>query len=150
MKVYNAIPPAAIIDNTSATAVAIDTLGYNLLTVFFLLGATDIAVSKLCLTECATSGGSYTDITTPVTTLASGTTGDGRLPTATDDNGVFMIQIAVGGGNPNRLRYIKALYTGGDGAAGSYAASIAILSKGEIDAYDATTRGLAGQIIAQS
>lgn len=145
-KVYNAIPPAAILDNASAVPVVIDTLGYSLLTLFFILGATDIAAVKMCITECATSGGSYTDITTPVTTLAVGTTGDARLPTATDDNGIFMIQVAI---TPSRLRYMKALFTAGDGSAGTYTAAIAVLSKGEIDPYDATSRGLAGQIIAQ-
>lgn len=141
VKYQNIIPPAAIIDNTSATVLSyIDTSGFNHLTMIFQLGATDIATVAMKVQHCATSGGSYADISGAA---ASGTTGDGRLPTATDDNGLFMMSIPLTGVN----RYVKPVYTGGDGAAGTYLSCLAILSKAEQPPYDATTRGLAGQII---
>jgi len=136
-----AIAPAEILDNTAATGIAIDTLGYNRLTVLFLIGASDVDVAAMGLEECATSGGSYAAITA---TAAAGTTGDGRLPQDDDDNKLFMISIPI---TPSRLRYIKPAITAGNGSAGSYICAVYILSNGTVDAITSTTRGLGGQII---
>lgn len=138
-----AIAPAAILDDTAATGIAIDTLGYNRLTVLFLVGATDVDVAAMSLTECATSGGSYAAITG---TAASGTTGDGRLPQDDDDNKLFMISIPI---TPSRLRYVKAAITAGNGSTGSYLCAVYILSNGTKDAITSTSRGLGGEIIVE-
>ena len=50
-KWVQAIVPAAILDNTSATAVVIDTLGFDYMELPFCLGATDIAMTALYLQE---------------------------------------------------------------------------------------------------
>lgn len=145
MKLVNIIPPAAILDDASATVLNyIDTIGYDYLTMVFQLGATDIAAVAAYLTECATSGGSYTAITGAA---FSGTTGEGRLPTATDDNGLFVIYWYLGGAG---LRYVKPVFTAGNGSSGTFVSGIAILSNGEQPPFDATTRGLTGQIIGSN
>jgi hypothetical protein len=46
-KYVQAIPPAAIIDDSSATASEIDASGYDYLTIVLNLGATDIALTAL-------------------------------------------------------------------------------------------------------
>lgn len=137
-----AIAPAAILDDTAATAIAIDTWGgYKRLTIFFLVGATDVDVASMSVTECATSGGSYTTITG---TAASGTTGDGRLPQDDDDNKVFMISVPI---TPSSLRYMKAAITAGNGTSGSYLCAMYVLSDGPINSSDATSAGLGGRIV---
>lgn len=120
-----AIAPAAILDNTSATATAIDCAGYSYLEIPIQLGATDIAVTALKLQECATSGGSYTDITGA--SFSGGTNVDGvtlALPAATDDNQPHVFQVNLVG----RLRYIKVVCTFGDGSVGGFVAATARLS----------------------
>lgn len=140
-----AIAPAAILDNASATGIAIDTLGYGngRLNVFFLVGASDVDAAAMSLEECDTSGGSYAAI---AATAASGTTGDGRLPQDDDDNKVFMISIPI---TPSRLRFIKPVFTAGNGTLGTFVAAMYELSNGAIDASTSTTRGLGGQIIVE-
>ena len=121
-----AIAPAAILDNTSATATAIDTAGAAYIEIPVQLGATDIAVSALKLQECDTSGGTYTDITGA--TFNGGTSYDGvtlALPSATDDNQVHVFQGSLLG----RKRYIKVVRTFGDGTVGGFVAATARLSK---------------------
>lgn len=132
IKWVNANPPEAIHDNTSVTAVAVDALGFNEATFVISLGATDIAVTALKLTECATSGGSYSDVS------GASFTGS-NLPSATDDNGIWLIHVNLK--NPSRLRYYKVVITFGDGASGGYATCIAALGQGGLVPYDATTRG---------
>ena len=120
-----AIAPAAILDNTSATATAIDCRGSSYLEIPVLIGATDIAVTALKLQECDTSGGSYTDITGA--TFSAGTNVDGvalALPSATDDNQPHVFQVNLVG----RKAYIKVVCTFGDGTAGGYVSAVARLS----------------------
>lgn len=120
-----AIAPAAIIDNTSATATAIDCRGYSYLEIPVQLGATDIAVTVLKLEESDTSGSGYTDITGA--TFSAGTNVDGvalALPSATDDNQPHVFQVNLVG----RRRFIRVVCTFGDGAAGGFVAATARLS----------------------
>ena len=144
VKYVNCIPPAAIIDNTDATVAAIDTLGFGFVTVLFSLGATDVDAVAVKLTECATSGGSYTDISGAA---FAGTTGITRLPQDDDDNDLFAIQWKLGG---DGLRYIKPVFTAGNGSLGTYVSAVAILDQAEIVPYDADTRGLTGMIIGSN
>ncbi|MGB0973235.1 MAG: hypothetical protein ACPGVG_20115, partial [Mycobacterium sp.] len=48
--------PAAIVDNASLTTAEIDTVGYDYARVLVILGATDIAMTALTVTESDTSG----------------------------------------------------------------------------------------------
>jgi hypothetical protein len=121
-----AIAPAAILDNTSATATAIDCRGAAYAEIVLQLGATDIAVTALKLQECDTSGGSYTDVTGA--TFSGGKDTDGgtlALPSATDDNQTCVFQVNMLG----RKAYLKVVATFGDGTSGGFISGIARLSK---------------------
>ena len=120
-----AIAPAAILDNTSATAAEVDTRGYGYCEIPIQLGATDIDVTVLKLQESDTSGGSFADI--PGATFSAGTNVDGvalALPSATDDNQPHVFQVNCIG----RKRYLKVVCTFGNGAAGGFVAATARLS----------------------
>jgi hypothetical protein len=122
----NCIPPAAILDNASATTVEIDTLDADYLTVVLNIGATDIAMTALKLTESDTAGSGHADITGA--TFSGGTNTDGTalaLPSATDDNQVCVFQVDLRG----RKRYIDIVATFGNGSAGGFIAGTAVLSK---------------------
>ncbi|QDV86924.1 hypothetical protein [Planctomycetes bacterium TBK1r] len=121
-----AIAPAAILDNTSAAATAIDTKDARYAEIVLQLGATDIAVTALKVQECDTSGGSYTDVSGA--TFDGGTDIDGTalaLPSATDDNQTCVFQLNLDG----TKRYLKVVATFGDGTSGGFIAGIARLSE---------------------
>lgn len=121
-----AIAPAAILDNTSATATEIDCKDYSYLEIPIQLGATDIAVTALKLQESDTSGSGFADITGA--TFSGGTSVDGvtlALPSATDDNQPHVFQVNLVG----RKRYIKVVCTFGDGSVGGFVAATARLSQ---------------------
>lgn len=125
-KYVAAVSPAAIIDNASATATAIDCKGSRYAEIIVCLGATDIAVTALKLQECETSGGSYTDITGA--TFNAGLDTDGTalaLPSATDDNQIAVFQVNL----DKRMRFIKVVATFGDGSVGGFVAAVARLSQ---------------------
>lgn len=123
-----------LLDNESATAVAIDTYGFDYLTLYSLIGATDIAMSALKLTECDTEGGSYTDVPGA---------GISPLPTATDDSKVFGWYVTLIG----RKRFFKIVATAGDGTAGVNFAALALLTRARKGTSNAAERGLAGQAV---
>lgn len=133
VKYVNVTPPAAIVDNASFATASIDTKGWNYVTILFILGAADIAMSALKLQESDTDS-SYADIT--------GATFAGSLPSATDDNKIYAFHVNLLG----RKRYLDVVATGGDGAAGTYGTCLAILSRGEQAPDTATLRGLGGQV----
>lgn len=123
-----------LIDNESATAVVIDSKGFDYLTLYALIGITDIAMSALKLQECDTSDGTYADVP------------DGDidpLPDADDDSSIYGFFVTLIG----RKRYFKLLATAGDGTAGVNIAALALLTRGKDGASDATSRGLAGQAV---
>ena len=137
-KYVASVPPAAIADDASFTATAIDTLNYDYCEVIVALGATDIAMAALQVKECATSGGSYAEITGLVAGTSDNIEGDtSALPTATDDNGLFVFQIDL----RNRKRYLKLVATAGDGTNGTYLASVARLSRGRETPSTSTLAG---------
>ena len=120
-----AIAPAAIIDNASATATAIDCAGASYLEIPVQFGATDIAVTALKLEESDASGSGYADITGA--SFSAGSNVDGvalALPSATDDNQPHVFQVNLVG----RKRYIRVVCTFGDGSAGGFVAATARLS----------------------
>lgn len=132
LKFVQAIANGAIIDNAAFTGIAIDTLGYNYLTLVIMFGAMDIAMAALKVTESDTSGGSYTDIVGADFSVLPAT-----LPSATDDNHLFGVHITL----RNRKRFIKIAATGGDGSAGTFATALAVLTQAESTPFDAAGRG---------
>jgi hypothetical protein len=138
-KVVQVIAPRAILDDASWTTVEIDTKGFRHCTIYFMLGATDIDISALKVQESDTAGSGHADITGLV---CSGTTGDARLPTATDDNLIFAFQIDLRG----RKRYLDLVATIANGSTGGFAAAWAVLSRAEEMPNTVAERGLAGEL----
>ena len=136
-KIVNVTPPGAIVDNTSFTTAEIDTLGWEYCTIYVILGATDIAMAALKLQESDTSGSGFADVS------GFDFSSDGTLPSATDDNGVFAFQVDL----TSRERYLDVVATAGNGAAGTYAAIVAVLSRGHEAGGSATARGLTGELL---
>lgn len=135
------ISPTAIVDNASWTTNEIDTAGYDYLKIHFILGANDIAIAALAVTESDTSASGHANVTGLV---ASGTTGDGRLPTATDDDNIFSFFVDLRG----RKRYIDVTATNGDGTVGGYAAGMYELCRAKETPTTSSEQGLGGRFIA--
>lgn len=133
--------PAAIVDNASWTTVEIDTVQsgvkYNYADIYVMFGAMDIAVTAFKVQESDTSGSGFADVTNAV----GGT--DFTLPSATSDNTLWCIRLDL----RKRKRYLDLVLTGGDGAAGTYAAAWVVLSRGNETPVNATAHGLATEII---
>lgn len=122
--------PAAILDNTSATTNSIDSKGWDYLTIVCTVGATDIAAAALKL-QTSDTDSSYADLTGAI--FGTSTNIDGStsaVPSATDDNKIFIIEVDLRG----KKRFFDLVFTAGNGTAGTYFAAIAILSRGEISA----------------
>jgi len=136
-----AIAPAAILDNTSATATAIDCAGYSSLEIPIQLGATDIDITALKLEESDASGSGYADITGA--TFSAGTNVDGvalALPSATDDNQPHVFQVNLVG----RKRYIRVVCTFGNGTVGGFVAATARLSNPNVLSSVSTDKAAGG------
>ena len=138
-KFVNLIPPVAIKDNTAWVTTEVDTLGYDYATFIVNLGASDIAVAALKLTESDTSGSGFADVTGAIygtsATIAGSTS---ALPTATDDDDIFVIEVDLRGG---RKRYMDVSATAGNGTTGTYASGICILSRATNVPQTAAERG---------
>ncbi len=119
------VPPEAIKDNTAATAVAVDTLGYDYCTVVVTMGATDIAAAAMKITECATSGGSYADVTGLIAGTSNAITGSTSTLPDTTDNAIHVFEFPC----HDRLQFLKLAFTAGNGSSGSFQSAIAILSR---------------------
>lgn len=137
-KVVSVTPPAAIVDNAAYTTAEIDTLGYDYATVIAYLGATDIAMAALSVTESDASGSGHA----AVTGLVYGTSTDidgntSSLPAADDDNGFFAFEIDL----RSRKRYLDVSATAGDGTAGTFLTVFALLWRGDEQLQDAASRG---------
>jgi hypothetical protein len=131
--------PAAIVDNASFTTNAIDTAGFDYLQVVVTLGATDIAMTALKL-QTSDTDGSYADLTGAVFGTSNTIAGTAStLPSATDDNKLFIIEVDLRG----KKRFFDLVATMGDGSAGGFVAAVAILSKGEITPITAAGAGAA-------
>lgn len=119
---------------------AADGLGFHYASIYFQLGATDIAVAELSLYE-SDDDSTYTQITTPVTTNYA--TSPNTLPSATADGTCVAWFIDL----RNRKRYIRVNAKGGNGSVGAYAYSFALLWNADETPSTVTKRGLAQQII---
>jgi len=141
-KLVSVTPPAAIVDNAAYTTAEIDTAGYDYCRIVVYIGATDIAVAALQVTESDTSGSGYAAITESVVGTANNDTGSAStLPSATDDNKFFVFDIDLRG----RKRYLDLNLTAGDGSAGTFAAAYAELSRADIGDGKASDQSDVGQ-----
>jgi|GEM_PF-851730 len=140
-KWFPAIAPAAILDNAAATGIAIDTRGGDFLEIAVVIGASDIAAAGLSLTASATSGGTYTAVSNSVFGTDAGIDGTTSvLPSATDDNKVFLFTVDC---RKLPFPFVKVLFTAGDGTTGTYVAAIARLSNLEKSPTTSSEAGLA-------
>lgn len=142
-KLVSVTPPAAIVDNAAFTTGYVDTKGFDYARFIVYIGAIDIAVSVLKLTESDASGSGYADVTGAV--FGTSTDIDGStsaLPSSDDDNKFFVIDVDLRG----RKRYMDLSLTGGDGSAGTYAAVLCELFHGESCPVTKTARGVAGAL----
>jgi hypothetical protein len=131
-------PPAAIVDNTSYTVAELDTKGFDYCTIVCCLGATDIAMTALTVTESDTSGSGHANVTGLI--MGTSTNIDGStsaLPISTDDNTIQLFEVDLRG----RKRYLDVTATAGDGTAGTYMTILAILSKAEEAPVSMAERG---------
>lgn len=137
-KWLNLTPPAAIVDNASLTVTEIDTLGFDYAEIIVVLGATDIAMTALAVTESDTSGSGHANVTGLIFGTSDNTAGSTSvLPTATDDNDVFKFEIDLRA----RKRYLDVTATIGNGTAGTYAVVLARLSRSKTGVETATEAG---------
>jgi len=131
-------PPAAIIDDASATTAEIDTLGWDNVEIVVFLGATDIAMTALAVTESDTSGSGHVNVTGLVWGTSTNIDGNtSALPSATDDNTFQVAQIDMRG----RKRYLDLTATCGNGSAGTFLTAFARLSRGEVSPTSASDAG---------
>lgn len=140
--------PGAIIDNSAVTCNVIDCKGADFLRVGVMLGATDIALTVLKLTESdvASSGTALTnpnDVPGSVFGTDPNDTGStSTLPSATDDNKIYIFEVDLRG----RKRYVLPAITIGDGSTGAYVVAWAELHRNEIEPRTAAQIG-AGQLM---
>lgn len=128
VKFVNIVPPAAILDNASASTNEVDTLGYDYATIVLNLGATDIAMTALAVTESDSTGSGHANVTGLVWGTSANIDGStSALPIATDDDTIQVAQIDLKG----RKRYLDLTATFGDGTAGGFIAGVCILSRAE-------------------
>lgn len=126
-------------NNAAVTPLAIDTAGYAYAKIRVIFGVIGSAATVLRVTECDTSGGTYTAISG---TTASGTTGNNRLPQTTDAGKEFVFHIPLGGA---RKRYLNLELTTGT----TTLAAVAVeLSKANVMPDSNTEAGVAAQVFA--
>ena len=137
-KTVSITPPAAISDNATLTTTEIDTLGWSYMTIIVYLGATDIAMAALSVTQSDTAGSGHAAITGLVWGTSTNIDGStSALPSATDDNLFQVAQIDLKG----KKRYIDVTATTGDGAAGSFVTILGILSRPQVSPTSASEAG---------
>ena len=137
-KFQQVIAPVAIVDDASWTTAEIDTLDYDYLTVIVNIGATDVAMAALKLQSSDTTGTGFADVTG--LDCDGDTDIDGSaaaLPSATDDNNVVVFQVDLRG----HKRFFDLVATAGNGAAGTFASAVAILTKGAVAPTSTSTHG---------
>lgn len=131
--------PGAIVDNAAFTTATVDTRGFAFVTIVLLLGALDVALAAFKLRE-----GNASDMSDAADVSgADFSVSPATLPAATDDNKLYAVQVNLKG----RKRYLDLSLTGGDGAAGTYAAAFAILSHASEVPASAEARGFAQELI---
>lgn len=137
-KVVNVINPAAIVNNASPTSIVIDTAGAEYCSIFVLLGAIDIALTALKVQQSDASGSGFVDIAGADFSVSPAT-----LPSATDDNHFFGVEIDLRG----KKRYLSLVLTIGNGSTGGFATAWAELSRLKESPKNAAGQGLTQVLI---
>jgi hypothetical protein len=142
-KIVAVTVPVAIVDNASWTTIEVDTKGFEYATYYVMLGASDIAMTALAVTESDTAGSGHANVTGLIFGTSTNTAGStSTLPSATDDGLIFGFEIDL---RP-RKRYLDLTATAGNGAAGTFAVAWCELSRAHTTPDTATERG-ASQIL---
>lgn len=116
-KIVGMTPSQAIVDDASWTTAEIDTAGFDYAVVNVYLGASDIAMAALAVTESDTAGSGHANVTGLVFGTSTNTDGSAStLPSATDDNKFFGFLINLAG----RKRYLDLTATAGNGSTGTF------------------------------
>lgn len=138
-KYVSITPPAAIVDNAAFTTAEIDTKGWDFCQIVAYIGAIDIDVTVLQVTEADVSNTNHAAITGLVVGTAKNIDGaTSALPTAAGaDNKFVIFDIDLRG----RKRYLDLNVTGGDGSAGTFLAAWAVLSRGKEAPVSMAERG---------
>jgi hypothetical protein len=138
LKFAQAIAPA-VVDGATATAIVIDTLGFSELAIIVSHGVCDDALTAFKLQE-----GDTNSPTEDIDNADYST--DGTLPTNAYDGLItgFFVNLQ------NRKRYIKVVATAGASGNGQALSALALLARAETVPSDATSRGLAQELIVIS
>jgi hypothetical protein len=132
--------PKAISDNAAVTTATLDAVGAGWVTFLVVIGALDIAVAVLKLTESDDSGMSgAADVPGADFSVLPAT-----LPAATADDTIVAIHVNMLG----RKRYLDLTYTTGDGSAGTYSTVLAQLFDLQQTPDSATARGFTQELFA--
>ena len=130
--------PQVINTAGAVTTTEIDTLGYGYLELALMMGATDAALSTCKLSESdttgqTTNGADITGLIFGTSTNSAGSTSS--VPSATDDNKVFLFNVDLKG----RKRFLYLQIVVGAGTNGAYLAALARLSRGSTAPKSAAT-----------
>lgn len=135
-KLVSVTPPAAIVDNAAFTTAEVDTKGWDHARFIVYIGATDIAMAALQVTESDTTGANHVAIAGTVFGTAADIEGNTTaLPTDEADNTFVVIDIDLRG----RKRFLDLNMTAGNGSTGTFAAALCELYRG--DAMPLTVAG---------
>ena len=138
-KFFNAIPPGVIKDDAAFVSNVIDkqvVVPNDAKGVLFavLLGATDIAMAALKVMQSSVKTNATTLGGTPVAVKDTA-----AKPGALDDNGVALIYVPMDSWTE---QFLQVQATAGDGTAGTYLATLAIVDEpGVVDVSDLTSLG---------
>jgi len=139
-KYVSVTPPAAIVDDASYTTAEIDTNGFDYAKIIVYLGATDIAMTALAVTESDTTASGHANVTGLVYGTSTDIDGNtSALPSATDDNKFFVFEIDMRG----RKRFLDVTATAGDGTTGTFATILCELSRADETPVTASDGGAA-------
>ena len=137
-KWLNSAPPVAIIDDGSLAVTEIDTLGYDYAEIIVCLGATDIALTAMAITESDVTASGHANVTGLISGTSANIAGStSTLPSATNDNGIFLFEIDLRG----RKRFLDATITVGDGTVGGFYTCVTRLSRSKISPQTAAEKG---------
>lgn len=125
--------PAAAVNAAAFTTASVDLRGWGHCSVYFRLGAIGAAAMTVLRIQESDDDSSYATVTG---LDCSGSTGEGRLPQATDDDKTFAFHFPTTG----RKRYIDLNATAG--AADTWAVAYAVLSRGKEAPNTSAERGV--------
>lgn len=124
-KCVPAIAPQVRKDDAAWTATAIDTKGFEYLTILFNIGATDIAFASLSVTHSDTDS-SYGPLTGAVFGTSADIAGNtSSLPGADQSDTMLRVDIDL----KTAKRFVKVAGAAGNGSTGTYLSAVGLLSR---------------------